>query len=100
MKTVTLAIKFVEPAFTRRSGVTVAIIWLPVDVERTVNCFCVPAMLHFTWDPPDGSVVGRKEEPLMDKVNGALHAADPVHAGALKGLILASAGGGLGGGLI
>src|SRR5713226_8227199 len=98
LKTVTLAVKFVEPAFTRRSGVTVAISWLEVDVERTVNCLCVPAMLHFTWDPPEGSVVGRKAEPLSDKVKGAVHA-EAVHASALVGLMLVRTGDGLAGGL-
>src|SRR2546423_11090310 len=51
-------------------------------------------MLQFTWDPPEGSVVGRKFEPLSINVN----CAPP--AGALAGAMLVSPGQGLGGGLM
>src|SRR5438309_8116506 len=51
-------------------------------------------MLQFTWDPPEGSVVGRKFEPLSINVN----CAPP--AGALAGAMLVSPGKGFGGGLM
>src|SRR2546421_2729066 len=51
-------------------------------------------MLQFIWDPPEGSVVGRKFEPLSIKVNCALL------AGALAGLMPVSPGKGFGGGLM
>src|SRR5258707_1356640 len=51
-------------------------------------------MLPFTWDPPEGSVGGRKFEPLIINVNGA------PPAGALAGGRGAGARKGFGGGLM
>ena len=105
MKTVTFAVKFVVPEFTStRPAVTDACIWQEELLEQVTlvraSFVCFPPMLQFTWDPPEGSVVGRKPEPLSVRVNVALHAADPVHAGALRGLMPVRPGNGLGGGLI
>jgi hypothetical protein len=104
LKTVTLAVKFVVPEFTsRRLALTDACIWQEELLEQvtlpTANFVCVPPMLQFTWDPPEGSVVGRKPEPLSVKVNAALHA-NPVHTGALRGLMPVRPGNGFGGGLM
>jgi len=99
LKTVTVA----EPGFERRFAATVAWIWQEVPaVQLTLviaNFACVPPIVQFTWEPPEESVVGRKlapfnVEPLSINVNCGLP------AGALVGLMLARAGGGLGGGLI
>src|SRR5260370_8130798 len=62
--------------------------------ERTVSFFCVPPTLQLTWDPPEGSVLGRKPEPFNVNVNCALP------AGALAGLMLVRPGSGFGGGLM
>ena len=51
-------------------------------------------MLQFSWDPPEGSVGGRKFEPLTINVNCALF------AGALAGLMAVRPGKGFGGGLM
>ena len=86
LKTVTFAVKFVVPEFTRRSEVTVAWSVEEVAPARIASFFCVPAKLQFTWEPPEGSVEGRKPEPLSIKVSEA------VPAGALAGLALGVAG--------
>src|SRR5260370_37676668 len=56
--------------------------------------FCVPPTLQLPWDPPEGSVLGRKPEPFNVNVNCALP------AGALAGLRLERPGSGFGGGLM
>ena len=94
LKTVTFAVKFVVPAFTRRSEVTVAWSVEEVAPARIASFFCAPAKLQFTWEPPEGSVEGRKPEPLSIKVSEA------VPAGALAGLMPVRPGKGFGGGLI
>jgi hypothetical protein len=104
LKTVTFAVKFVVPEFTStRPAVTDACIWQEELLEQVrlvrASFVCVPRMLQFIWDPPDGSVVGRKLEPFSVKVNVALQA-DPVQAGAFKGLMLVRPGNGFGSGLI
>jgi len=62
-------------------------------VPTIVSCCCV-VPLHFTWEPPEGSVAGRKFEPLRINVRLALPAS------AFEGLMLVRLGRGFGGGLI
>jgi len=48
LKTVTFAVKFVVPAFSRRSEVTVAWSTKEIAPARIASFFCVPAKLQFT----------------------------------------------------
>src|ERR1700680_206953 len=71
LNTVTVAVTAVLVAFTRRLVSTVA--WICVELMLTMgSVLCVGPKFQCTWEPPDGSEVGRKLVPLTVRVKEAL----------------------------